>query len=113
VSDGTYDDTANTTLSRQLGLAIGAFDDCELKLQRAGAALVPSTNSMGTITQPSTLPVLPADWVSGFSASVADYWRRDQKRMQALSPAEKYDLIHGLTAALMFPDFGSIPTDNK
>jgi hypothetical protein len=101
VSDGTYDDAANAALSQQLGGAIGAFDDCELKLQRAGAA------------QPSPLPVLSADWVSGFSASVADYWRRDQKRMQALSPAEKYDLIHGLSAALMFPDFESIRPDSQ
>jgi hypothetical protein len=108
VSDGTYDDAANSALSQQLGLAIGAFDDCELKLQRAGAALAPSTNSAGAITQPSTLPVLSADWVSGFSASVADYWRRDQRRMQALSPAEKYDLIRNLKVALMFPDFDQI-----
>ena len=113
VSDGTYDDAANAALSQQLGSAIGAFDDCELKLQRAGAALEPSTNSTGAITLPSPLPVLSADWVSGFSASVADYWRRDQKRMQALSPAEKYDLIHGLSAALMFPDFETIRPDSQ
>ena len=108
VSDGTYDDAANTTLSQQMGAAIGAFDDCELKLQRAGAALAPSANSAGAITQPSSLPVLSADWVPMFSTSVAGYWRRDQKQIRSLSAAEKSDLIRKLNAALMFPDFSQI-----
>jgi hypothetical protein len=97
VSDGTYDDATNTTLSQQLGAAIGAFDDCELKLQRADAT-----------AQPSPLPVLSADWVGAFSTSVTQYWLRDQKRMQSLSPTEKYDLTRKLNAALMFPDFDQI-----
>jgi CubicO group peptidase (beta-lactamase class C family) len=107
-SDGTYDDATNATLAQQLGLAIGAFDDCELKLQRSNAALAPTTDAGGTVAQPSLLPVLSTDWVSGFSTSVAGYWRRDQRRMQALSPAEKYDMIRNLNAALMWPDFDQI-----
>ncbi|HLJ83841.1 MAG TPA: hypothetical protein VKT51_06705 [Candidatus Eremiobacteraceae bacterium] len=108
VSDGTYDDAANVTLSQQMGAAIGAFDDCELKLQRADATLAPSTNAAGAVTQPSSLPVLSADWVPAFSASVSGYWRRDQKQIRTLSAAEKSDLIKNLNAALMFPDFDQI-----
>ncbi len=110
VSDGTYDDATNAALARDLGLSIETFDDCELKLQRENAAPAPSgLAAAGSVLQAAPLPVLSSDWVSPFATAVASQWRLDERRMQALSPAEKYDVIQTLQSELLWPSVDQIP----
>ena len=105
VSTGAYDDGANASLSQALGRAIASFNDCELKLQ---AATPQGSETLG-IVQAAPLPVLPTDWIQGFAADVASAWQRDRRQMQALSDAERYDLIRDLGDALTWPDFEQMP----
>lgn len=98
VQSGSFDAAQNQADVQTLGVSIASYNDCLLKLQKAGST---------TSTAPQML-VLDTNWVPAFGRAVETYWSRDGALVQSLSPDAKASLIEQIKDKSSWPEFATI-----